>query len=64
MPKPEDRYIVVDLKVLQAIKELAWIQQLDWKMLPAIRLILRVASIDPITGRLVIAVKATRDLDE
>jgi hypothetical protein len=64
MPEPEERYVIVDLRVLEAIKELAWIEQINWKLLPAIRLVLRVARIDPVTGNLVIAVKATRDLDQ
>jgi hypothetical protein len=62
MAEPE-RYVTVDLAVLEAIRELAWIQQVDWKIIPAIRLVLRVARIDPVTGNLVIAVTVTRDLE-
>jgi hypothetical protein len=64
MPEPEERYVIVDLRVLEAIKELAWVQQVDWKLLPTIRLVLRVARIDPVTDNLVIGVKLARDLDE
>jgi hypothetical protein len=64
MPEAEEHYVVVDLHVLEAIKELDWIQRVDWKLIPAIRLVLRVARIDPVTGNLVIAVKLTRDLDD
>jgi hypothetical protein len=64
MPEAEEHYVVVDLRVLEAIKELDWIQRVDWKLLPAIRLVLRVARIDPVTGNLVIAVSATRDLGD
>jgi hypothetical protein len=64
MPEPEERYVTVDLAVLEAIKELAWLQQVNWTALPAIRLVLRIARIDPVTGNLVIAVTAARDLDD
>jgi hypothetical protein len=64
MPEPEERYVIVDLRVLEAIKELAWVQQVDWKLLPTIRLVLRVARIDPVTDNLVIGVKLARDLDD
>jgi hypothetical protein len=61
--KAQGGYVVVDLAVLQALRELAWVTDYDRHTLGAIRLVLRVARIDPITGRLVIAVSVARDLD-
>ena len=62
MIRPEERYVVVDLGVLEAIRELANIQQFAWRALPGIRLTLRVARIDPVSGNLVIGVRVARDL--
>jgi hypothetical protein len=72
MPNPEfpwesfreegEAYIAVDPLILEAIKELAWINQIDRYMQPILRLALRVAHITP-EGRLIISVKLVRDLD-
>jgi hypothetical protein len=59
-----ERYVVVDLAVLEAVRELDWVQRVDWHLLPALRATLRVVHLDPVTNRLVIAVKVARDLEE
>jgi hypothetical protein len=46
---------------VEAVKELAWIQDVDWHLLLPIRLALSVAHIDQ-HGHLVIAVRMVRDL--
>ena len=61
MAEPEERYIAVDPLILEAIKELAWIEQVDHSMQPILRLALRVAHIAP-DGRIVFGVRMIRDL--
>jgi hypothetical protein len=61
---PEERYVAVDLAVLAAIKELDWIHRVDWQLLPAISLILRVVRVDRTSNTLVVGVRLTRSLDE
>jgi hypothetical protein len=60
---PEGEYVVVDPLVLETIKELAWLAQVDRRALPTVRLVLRVVQIDE-EGRLGIRMKVVRDLDD
>jgi hypothetical protein len=62
MAEPE-RYVVVDLAVLEAIKELAQINKFAWPALAGIRLVLRVARIDEVSGSLVLGLRFVRELD-
>jgi hypothetical protein len=64
MPESGEGYVIVDLRVLQAIRDLDWIERVDWRFVPSIRLTLRVARVDPVSGTLVIAAKLARDLHE
>ena len=57
----EERYVTVDLSVLAAIREVAATRPVDR---PAIRLVLPVARIDPVTNNLVIGVRVARDLGD
>jgi hypothetical protein len=57
----EGEYIVVDPLVLETIKELAWLAQVDRHTLPTVRLLLRVVRIDE-DGNLGIAMTVIRDL--
>jgi hypothetical protein len=59
-----ERYVAVDLEVLAAIKELAWLQRIDWRTLPTLRLVLRVVRIEPSTGNILIGASVVRDLEE
>jgi hypothetical protein len=61
---PEERYLAVDLAVLAAIKELAWLQQVNWHTLPSLRLVLRVVHVEPSTGSVVFGARVVRDLEE
>jgi hypothetical protein len=61
---PEERYLAIDLAVFAAIKELDWLRRVDWQLLPAMRLILRVVHVEPATGNLLIGAQVVRDLDE
>jgi hypothetical protein len=63
MSEPE-RYVAVDLAVLAAIKELAWLQQVNWQLLPALRLVLRVVRVEPATGNILIGASVVHDLEE
>jgi hypothetical protein len=57
MPEPEpERYVTIDLALLDAIRE--------GRTLPAIRLLVRVATIDRVSNHLVIGVRVVRDLDD
>jgi hypothetical protein len=60
---PEERYLVVDPLVLETIKELAWLAQIDRHTLPTVRLLLRVVRIDE-DGNLVVAMTVIRDVDD
>jgi hypothetical protein len=62
MAEPE-RYVVVDLAVLEAVRELAQINKHAWPALPGIRLVLRVARIDEVSGSLVLGLRFVRDLE-
>jgi hypothetical protein len=64
MPESGEGYVIVDLRILQAIRDLDWIQRVDWRVVPSIRLTLSVARVDAVSGTLVIAARLTRDLDE
>jgi hypothetical protein len=67
-PSAEERYVVVDLAVLEAIRqlsrELSWPGRVDKLSFPTVELLLRVVRIDPVTNNLVIGVKVARDLHE
>jgi hypothetical protein len=57
MPEPEpERYVTIDLALLDAIRE--------GRTLPAVQLLLRVATIDRVSKHLVIGVRVVRDLDD
>jgi hypothetical protein len=62
MPDRDEAYVTVDLVVLEAIRELAWLAQTDWHNLPRLRLLLRVARIDQVSGQLVLGLRFVRDL--
>jgi hypothetical protein len=64
MAEPEEAYVVVSPLVLQAIKELFWVDLIDKRLQPVLRLVLEVASIDSTSGNLVLSVQVVRDLDE
>jgi hypothetical protein len=59
----QERYVAVDLEVLAAIKELDWLQRIDWRTLPTLRLVLRVVRIEPTTGNILIGAQVVRDLE-
>jgi hypothetical protein len=63
-PDQGERYISIDPVILQAIREFAWVTDYDRHTLPAVRLLMRVARIDPVTDNLVIGVRLVRDLNE
>jgi hypothetical protein len=62
-PTPEGEYIVVDPLVLETIKELAWLAQVDRHTLPTVRLLLRVVQVDD-EGRLGVRFSVIRDLHD
>lgn len=55
-PEPE-RYVTVDLAILDAIRKLAELQQ-------AAHLVLRVARVDRVSGRIVFSARLVRDLND
>lgn len=59
-----EHYVAISPILLKLIRETAWIHQLDPHVLPTVRLLLRVARVDPVTGNLVIGVKFLRELGE
>lgn len=59
----EERYIAVDLDVLRAVKELAWLKQIDPHTLSQLRVILRIVRIEPASGSVIIGAQLVRDLD-
>ena len=58
-----ERYVAVDLEVLAAIKQLDWLQRVDWHTLPTLRLILRVIRVEPATGNILIGAQVVRELE-
>lgn len=60
----QERYIVIDPVILEAIRELSWISDFDRHTLEGIRLVLRVARIDPTSGNLVISAQFVRALPD
>jgi hypothetical protein len=62
LPEPET-YVAVDLAVLAAVKALAGLHEHNPTALLAVRLVLRVARVDEVSGRLVVGVRLTRDLE-
>ena len=63
MVEPEGEYIVVDPLVLETIKELAWLAQVDRQTLPTVRLLLRVVRIDE-HGGLGVSMTVIRELPD
>lgn len=61
-PEPE-RYLAIDLDVLAAVKELAWLKQIDPHTLRQLRVILRVVRVEPATGNVIIGAQLVRDLE-
>jgi hypothetical protein len=59
----QERYLAVDLEVLSAVRELAWIKQIDPHVLRQLRVILRVVHIEPATGNVIIGAQLVRDLE-
>jgi hypothetical protein len=63
LPEQGEHYIALDPIVLEAIRELSWLSQIDRRNLPTIRLVLRVVRIDEVGGDLVLGLRFVRDLD-
>jgi hypothetical protein len=63
LPEQGERYLAIDPLILEAIRELAQINKHAWQALPGIRLVLRVAAIDEVDGRLVLGLRFARELD-
>jgi hypothetical protein len=61
-PEPE-RYVTVDLAVLAAIKALAGLREHNPTALHAVRIVLRIARVDEVSGRLVLGLRLVRDLE-
>jgi hypothetical protein len=57
-------YIVVDPRVLAAVRELLWVDLVDKHLQPVLRLVLQVVRVDPTSGNVVINAKLVRDLEE
>jgi hypothetical protein len=58
----QERYITVDPLIFEAIRELAWVTDYDRHTLPAIVLMLRIAHVDEVDGRLVLGLRLIREL--
>ena len=58
-----ERYLAVDLDVLAAVRELAWLRQIDPHTLSQLRVILRVLKVEPATGNVIIGAQLVRDLE-
>lgn len=59
----QERYVVVHVDALKAVRELANMVQYYPHLMPIVRQVLRIASIDP-AGRILIGIRVVRDLDE
>jgi hypothetical protein len=57
-------YIVVDPRVLAAVRELLWVDLVDKHLQPVLRLVLQVVRVDPTSGNLVINAQLVRGLDD
>jgi hypothetical protein len=72
MAEPEERYVTVDVALLQSIRELLTQRQVNpGAVVPtfrinagAFRLIARLATIDEVSGRVVLGIRLFRDLDD
>jgi hypothetical protein len=64
MPDQGEAYVTIDPLLLQAVKEFAWVNDYDRHTLPAVVLMLRVARIDQVDGRLVLGLRFVRELGD
>jgi hypothetical protein len=62
LPDQGERYLSVDPIVLEAIRELDWLHRVDPRNLPTVRLLLRVARLDEISGHLVLGLRFIHEL--